>query len=477
MRKFPLLFLALFFLSWRSFAQETWSLERCVDYAKSHNIQIKQSMIQARLSRLLLKQSQLSRLPNLSGSTDAGYNFGRSIDPTSNQFVDNQLFFAGASLNLNLTVFDWFQKAHNIRANRFALMANSELVNKLENDISLNVATAYLAILLNTETYQVDQQQVQLSLSELQNTRRQVEAGALPESNQADLESQVASDSSTLITARNNLALSVLQMKALLNLDFDTPFSVDTLKNIDAIPLMNLNEEDPEDIYEKSLAIQPQILADSLNQLSLRNTLASSRAALYPALFLSGSMGTNYASTYRLPYGAPVDISQPLGTVNVNGTDYTVNSFPFKSYNYRRSPFRDQLGNNFNQSLVVGLNIPLFNGYSSRSNVRRAQMNLENQQLTIDQDKLTLRQTIYQAFADAKGSLEQYRASIKALSAAQTAYDYAARRYALGLITSVDFLTTENNLFKAQTNMLTGKYNYIFKVKVLEFYKTLNVKL
>ncbi|PJJ74633.1 outer membrane protein [Thermoflavifilum aggregans] len=461
------------------FAQETWSLQRCVDYALEHNIQIKQADIQKRLNELILQQSRLSRLPNLSAGINNGFNFGRSIDPTTNQFVNNQLYYLGGSVNMSLNLFSGLQKTHTIQANKYTLAASEQLERKMENDVALNVATAYLQILLNTEQLKATQQQLNLSLAQLENTRKQVIAGALPESNLADMQAQVASDTASLITAENNLTLAILQMKAILNLPSDAPFAVDTQMNVDAIPVMNLDAITPEQIYEQAVGIQPQVLADSLTLLADKKQLAAAKGALYPTIYLSGSLGTNYASTFS-QYHVDTIMVPPvqIGTVNINGVDYKVNSLPQTEPIYRsyKSPLGSQLNNNFNQSIGIGVNIPIFNGYTARTNVKRAQLNLLNQQLTAEQNKITLRQNIFQAYADAKGAREQYRATIRALEAARIAYDYATQRYDLGLLSPVDYLTSQNNLFKATINMLTAKYNYIFKVKVLEFYQTLRVQ-
>jgi len=461
------------------FAQDVWSLQRCVDYAREHNIQIKQAEIQKRLNALILQQSRLSRLPNFSAGINNGFNFGRSIDPTTNQFINKQLYYLGGNVNMSLNLFSGLQKNHTIQANKYMLAASEQLERKMENDVALNVATAYLQILLNTEQLKATQQQLSLSLAQLDNTRKQVIAGALPESNLADMQAQVASDSASLITAENNLTLAILQMKAILNLPSEAPFAVDTQMNVDAIPLTNLDAITPEEIYEQAVGIQPQILADSLTILADQKQLSAARGALYPTIYLSGSLGTNYASTFT-QYHIDTVMVPPvqIGTVNINGMDYKVNSLPqtepvYKSY---KSPLGSQLNNNFNQSIGIGMNIPIFNGYTARTNVKRAELELLNQKLTAEQNRITLRQDIFQAYADAKGAREQYRSSIRALEAARTAYEYATQRYQLGLLNSVDYLTSQNNLFKATVNMLTAKYNYIFKVKVLEFYQTLHVQ-
>lgn len=462
-------------------AQDNWSLQRCVDYAKAHNIQVKQSELQERLAKLTLEQSRLSRLPTLSSSIDYGYNFGRSIDPTTNGFVNNTLAFSGVSANLGLSLFNWFQTRNTIASNTYAAAAGKAMVEKLKNDISLNVATAYLQILLNKEQLKTNIEQVKLSRSQLDNTEKQVIAGALPQSNQADLEAQVASDSASLIVARNNVVMAILQMKALLNLDFSTAFDVSLPGNIDAVPLMDLQQHTPESIYNEALQSQPLVLADSLHVKAAEKSFAAAKGGYYPSLSLFAGMGTNYSSTYVRPAGETIIPIPPagIGTVDINNTTYPVMSLPreLKQSNYEKPPLMTQLSDLFRQNIGISLNIPILNGWQVRSNVARANINLLNQQFTREQDQLTLKQTIYQAYADARAAREQYLAMQKAQEASQTALDYASKRYELGLINSVDYLTTQNNLFKAETNTLTAKYNYIFKMKLLEFYRGQNIQL
>ncbi len=461
-------------------AQQYWTLERCVQYARDHNIQIKQSALQARLARLTMQQSQMARLPTLNASPEYGYDFGRSVDPTSNQFVNNQLTFSSLSMNFGLNLFTWFQQVNTIAANKYAASASDALLEKLKNDVSLNVATAYLLILSNKEQVETDQQQVNLSSAQLANTRKQVQAGYLPESNQADLEAQQAKDSATLITARNNLIMSVLQMKALLNLDFSTAFDVEAPENIDSIPLLDLAVENPQTIYDQAISEQPLMIADSFTVRAAARQLRAARGAYYPSLSLFGGLGTSYSSTYLRPSETLITYpAVPIGSVTVGGNTYVVNSLPQQTMSpqYSKAALPTQLGDNFRQNIGIALNIPILNGWQTRTNVQRAKIALLNDQLTFDQDRLTLKQNIFQAFEDAKGALENYNASKVTLADSQTAYDFANRRYNLGLINSVDFLTTQNNLFAAKTNLLTAKYTYIFKVKLLEFYKNLRLTL
>jgi outer membrane protein len=473
-------FITVFFLFYQLQAQQVWTLERCIEYARTHNIQIKQQALQKRLAELTLQQSRLSQLPSLNASSSYGFNFGRSIDPTTNQFVANQLSSAGVSVNAGVTLFSWFQKRRLIAANENSNKASDAILKKLVNDISLNVANAYLQILLAEEQLKVSEQQIGLTQHQLENTIKQVEAGALPASNEADLQAQLARDSATYITNKNNVTSAILQMKALLNLDFNTSF-VPQKPELAKIPVLNIASLSPEEIYREAITKQPLILADSLFVLSSKKQVAAAKSALYPSLSIGAGLGTNYSSSYQRPAGEELIHvpPSPIGKVNVNGMDYIVNSLPqdISSPKYEEPPLGQQLGDNIRENIGLSLSIPLFNGWQTRTQIARAKIDLENQKLIRQQDLLTLKQDIYTAYADARAALENYIAAQKTLKSSQTSFFYAQQRYQVGLINSLEYLTSQNNLFQAQTDLISKHYNYIFRMKVLEFYKNLNITL
>lgn len=480
LRYCAILIVALTLAGYCSRAQDVWSLQRCIEYARSHNIQIKQQILQKNLAELQLRQSRLSQFPTFNAGADYGYNFGRSIDPTSNQFVGSQLSFGGLNVNANITLFSWFQKRNTIAADKYSSKAAEEIMENMRNNISLNVANAYLQILLTEEQQEVSGQQIALTRHQLDNTTKQVEAGALPESNEADLQAQLARDSATYITNKNNVTFAILQMKALLNLDFNTAF-IPEKPDLAKIPVLDIAMLTPEEIYQSAAERQPQILSDSLQILAAEKQVAATKATLYPSLSVGAGLGTNYSSNYRRPIGE-TNITvppTPIGTVDVNGTNYTVNSLPqqYTSPKYEQPKLSTQASDNLRENVGLSLNIPLFNGLQTRAQIERSKINLENQKLTHEQDLLTLKQDIYQAYANAKASLENYVASQKTLKSSQTAFYYAEQRYNVGLINSLDYLTSQNNLFQAQNDLIAKHYDYIFKMKILEFYKNLNITL
>ncbi|AWO01713.1 TolC family protein [Chitinophaga alhagiae] len=458
-------------------AQDSWSYQRCLDYALAHNLTLKQSELQQRLAALTLKQNRLSQLPTINAGLNGGYRFGRSIDPTQNTFVTQSLFNSGFSIDASADIFGWFTKQNAIRASKYQLYAQNFQLEKARNDMGVNIANAFLQILLASEQVKIGKSQVALSQAQLDNTKKLVAAGSVPESNQADMEAQLARDSSTLIAAQNSAITTVLQMKALLNLEFTVPFSTELPEDVLKAPLLNLFETSPEMVFSAAIANQPQYKADEMLVKAADRSLASTRGALYPSLRFYAGAGTNYANTTREAYGSPRPKIDTIGLVDVGGTIYNVVQPGFERPGTRLTPFGDQLSNNFGQNFGLSLNIPILNGWRQRSEVERAKIEVENRKLTMDVNRLQLRQDVYTAHADAIGALQKYNAAITTEMASQKAYDFATKRFEVGLMNSVEYITTQTNLFKAQIDRVSALYDYIFKVKLLEFYRDQKISL
>jgi outer membrane protein len=460
-------------------AQQKWDLKRCVEFALFNNVSVKQQDVQARLAVLTLNQNKLARLPSANLSTNAGINSGRSIDPTSNQFTNQQLFFSGVSFSTNVNVFNWFSQQNNIKGNQFDYEAAKANVEKLKNDIALNVATAYLAILVSKEQVNIANVTVKQSMDNLYNTRKRVDAGALPELNAAEAEAQVAKDSSNLITAQTSLTQNILQLKAVMNLDAAQPFEVE-MPPLDQIPVEKIDNLQPERVYQLALVNLPQQRVNELRIKASQKYVEAARGSMYPTLSVFGSMGSNYAHNK-----IPVVTQTPTGSfantgakVNVGGADYSVVAPVFQtSVGVKYSPFGTQLSDNFSQRIGLNLSIPLFNGGSARTAWQRNMLNVETLQLQKEQDNLTLKQNIYKSYSDAISSLQKYQASKRSLETAQKSYDFAQKRYDIGLLATIDLLTNQNNLATAKVNVVSAQVDYVFRIKLLEFYRGQGIKL
>ena len=476
-KKKLLLFLAIpVFLTYAAAAQDKWDLKRCVDYAVANNISVKQADVQARLAKLTLDQSRLSQIPTLIGGVSAGVNSGRFQNPTTYVLETQTDFQSGLSLQSNVTLFNGFYLQRTIDANRYnwqALLANSEL---LKNNITLNVANAYLTVLLANQTAEAALLQLHLSQNQLDLTRKQVSAGTLPELNAAELESQVAQDSSNYITDKNNVIQDILQLKAYMDLDAATPFDVDT-PPVDKIPIEQLSDLQPDAVYVLALTHQPQQKMDALEIQSYQELVRASKGAMFPVVSLYGSLTSYYLNTpgeAAVPYSTFVDT---VGHVVGSGSPVTTTVPLYKYVDTKAPGYFTQLNNYFAQSIGVNVSIPILNGGILRTNYAKSKLNLRNQELQRDQDNLTLKNNIYQAYTLAVSALQKFEAQKIALAQTQKSFDYAQKRYNVGMSNTIDLLTNQNNFFNAKVNLLYDQYDYVFKMKVLEYYKGMGIRL
>lgn len=458
-------------------ANNVWTLQECVQYAIDHNISIKQDSLNARLARYTLTQTQLSQLPSVNANSQYGRSFGRSINPTTNQFVEGDYNYLAAQGQANLLVFGGLQVRNNIAKNRYSLLASIADMEQLRDDVSLNVANQFLIVLLDEGQIHVSENQVGLSKAQLDQTRAFANAGRLPELNVAQLESQLATDSSNLITAIENYNSAILDLKTLMNLDFNTPFSVQ-------VPDMQLEDQQmvlnttPAEIFQHAVTYFGSIKGSKLRVTSAEKGLAAAKGNLYPQLSIGYQIGTNYASNYQTIGGYKTrNGADTIAYANVNNTQYGVYTFFPSTPLYSDVPANTQFNGNLRQSVYASINVPIFNGWQSQYAVRQAKINLYTQQLNEYNAELTLKQNVYKAHNNALNSIQKYYSALKAATAAQRALDFAKERYAIGLISTVDLLVTQQQEYSAASNLLGAKYDLIFKLKVIDYYMGKEIKL
>ncbi len=468
-----MLTLPFLFFCFHLAAQDIWTLKRAVEYALDNNISVKRADVDARLAALTLKQNRLLQIPTAAISTSVGLNAGRSIDPTTNQFTNTQLLNSGFSLSSAMTVFNFFSIKNTIEGNRLDNEAARFNVERVKNDVAINVATAYLLVLVSEEQANIAKVAVEQTLQNLDNTRKRVEAGSLPELNQAELEAQLALDSSALINADNQVRQNILQLKAVLNMDAGSQFTLAS-PPLENIPVLPLSELQPESVYEDAVKNLPQQKVNDLRISAAEKYVKSARAQMYPSFSLFAGLGSNYANNK-----VPEMVQTPTGKfdttpaiVQVGGALYNVLSPQYNTViTANRIPYTTQISNNFRQNVGLQMNVPLFNNGVARTGWERSKLNVISLQLQKDQDMLTLKQDIYKSYNDAATALQRYWAGQKSVQTAEKAYGFAQKRYDLGLLTTIDLLTNQNNLNRARVELAQAHVDYVFKLKLLEFYK------
>ncbi len=460
-----------------------WDLQRCIEYATKNNISVKQADVQARLAALDIERTKLIQYPNVGFNTNLGTQFGRSIDPTTNQFTTTQLLFQGLNLNVNVPIFNWGALQSDKKIAGFNSQAVLTDLERVINDVSLNIATFFLQVVASQQQIEIAQVQISQTKSQLGFTRKRVDAGALPELNAAEIEAQLARDTSSLVNAQANFTQAVIQLKAAINLDMAAPFEVDIL-TVDKIPLEPLTELEPAALYQMALSNQPAQKAVALRIKSAEESVKRSRAAFYPTLSAFGTLGTNFANTANMITGANLVGTKPTSNfVTVANQNYLVFQPDVQLITNKRSfgqfwnGWGTQLDQNFRQSFGVNLSVPIFNNGSAKIGYERAKLNQRTNEITKQQTDLTLQQNIYQAHTTALASMLRFNATQKTVEASQKAYDFASKRYEAGLSNTLDVITNQNNLVRAKLERLNTQFDYIFRIKLLEFYKGQGIKL
>lgn len=473
--KFLTLF-AILTISISVHAQEKWSLLKCLEYAMANNIAVKQIDLQSKTAALQYKQSKLGQFPSLSFSGSTSYSSGRNQDPTSFSLITQSYLSTNMQLQTSAEIFNWFSKRNAIEANQWELKAAKANTDKLKNDIALSVANAYLQILLAIEQGKIAGIQLQQSQAQLSNTRKIVDAGALPELNAAELEAQVARDSSIIISARGNIAQSVLNLKSLMAIDAADSFQIET-PPVEKIPIEKITDLQPDAVYTLAMVNMPQQKVNDFKIKAAQKTSAVAKGNLYPAISVFGNLGSGFNSRAQSIVGSTL-INAPFGSVKVNGIDYNVFPLqPFTNYTYGKTAFLPQLNKNLRQSVGLGISVPIFSGYNMQTNYQRTKITIISQQLQKAADNQKLKQDIYQAYNAALIALEKFNAGKKSLGIFERTFDFAQKRYEVGMLSTFELITNQNNLFRARLENVLNQFDYVFKMKVLEFYKGQGLKL
>ena len=463
---------------------EKWDLQRSVEYALKNNISVRQADLQSRFSELTLKQDKAARIPSLNFSGSVGYRLGRSENPTTGVLEDNNFLNIGMQLQSQVTLFNWFNLKYTVEASRLSWEADKQQILKAQNDIALNVAVAYLQILLSKEQVNLARVQIGQSRAQLDITRKRVDAGSLPELNAAELEAQLARDSSALVTAEANEQQFILQMKALLNLDAALPYDV-VVPPVGIIPVEPLADLQPEAVYASAMANLPQQKVNQLRLESAQKSVAAAKANMYPTISAFGSLSSNAISFRRPIYDQVITGYSTTSGLRANaggGTFYPVEipvviDGPNIVGYFKPGSITEQFNNNFGQSIGIGLSVPILNGRFARTGWDRARLQVKQWELTREGDNMTLKQDIYKAYTDAVAAMQKFNANKKAVETSQKAYDFAQKRYEVALLSTLELITSQNNLQRAKIDMLYAEYDYVFKMKLLEFYKGQGLKL
>jgi outer membrane protein len=355
---------------------------------------------------------------------------------------------------------------NTILQNELNLMASYQDVQKVKNDISLNIAAAYLTIMFNQELVAVTRSQMEITGQQVDRTRKLVDAGKLAMGNFLEIQAQYASEELNLVNAENQLAISLLNLQQMLDLPIDTAFSVDIpeLADPDKDPLVF----DAMEVYQTAEQIMPEIKSAMLNLESAEKGLAIAKGSRSPQLYLSANFNSGYSDVRQKVIGIDPPQQLPLGET-MSGEP--VVSYPQEIPVLGAYPFFEQIKDNSSSGIGLGLSVPIFNGWNVNTSIANARIMHENAKLDLQSQKLALYATIQQAYADALAALKKFNATQQALTSMEESFKYTEKRYEVGLVNTVDYNMSKNQLIATQSDLLQAKYDFIFRSKILNFYQ------
>jgi len=438
MKKVIFLFLAIT-LFVNAYPQKKWSLEECINYAYENNLQIKRQALNVDYNKNNFNQSKFNTLPNLNGQWNHTFSSGKTIDYNRFEYVNQSYWSGNMGLGSDITVFSGLSILNDIKQKKYKFLQAQSDIEKTKNDMALTLTVAYLNILFAKERVEVAKNKLEVTSLQTERTKKLMEVGNVAQGEYFAIKAQESNDKLALINEMNNLDITYLDLTQILDLDSVGGFDIVIPEHLEVelIP----PPQSVDDIYSKALEHLPQIRSAELELKSTEKDLSKAWGQLSPSIGISGSLYSRYSELAEDPINPAADYA-----------------------------YSAQLKDFFYKQAGVGVSVPIFNRLQVKTGISNAKLNVMNSKLMLDQTKLDLYKEIQQAHADALAAMEEYNSSIEAVKSNQEAFKYAQQKLDVGLMNSVDFNVTKNNMITAQSALIQSKYKYIFRLKILDFY-------
>ncbi len=440
MKRFLYLILVFCFSYSTSHAQKSWTLEECIKYALDKNIQIKRQQLTYEINEQNFNQSKYNMLPDLGVQFSHNLNSGRALNTDQYKWENKNFQDGSMGIQANVTLFNGFQNQNNIKYFKLSMQKSLADLEKAKNDISLNVALGYLDILYNTELLDIAKSQIEVTQLQVERNKKLVEVGNVARGTLLEIQSQASREKVNVTNAKNNLDISYLNLTQLLELDSVGNFQI-TKPDLLTVEENKILESEME-IYNIAVARMPQIKSSELNLEVQKANLAISKGKYSPRLSMSGLYYSRYSE---------------LATDILN---------PNSKYTYL-----NQLQDNQYKQLSLNLQIPLFSKFQTRTTISTSKIQVSDAEITLLQTKKILYKEIQQAHADALASFDNYISRKEAVVSSEESFKYSQQKFDVGMISAVDYNLAKNNLTKSKSDLIQAKYQFIFKTKVLDFYK------
>ncbi|MGI4750334.1 MAG: TolC family protein [Janthinobacterium lividum] len=474
MKTFYLLFFLYFFYAIKVVAQDSTfnkaalTLQTCVETAISNNLGVKQSELTSQRANISYNQAKTNLLPNLSGNITQGLNQGRSVDPTTNAYLNQQLNYTNYSIGSSVVLFNGFLLWNTIKQNLLAFQASKLELQQQKDNLTLNVILAYLQILNNQELVNQSRNQAAVSQEQIRRSEILNKDGAIAPYQLSDLRGQLSNDSLAIINNQNNLEAAKVALAQLMNVPYQKQQSFAPL-NAEQLSVSYNNN--PNAIYEAALAQLSLVKASAFRTKSAAKSVSSARGYLYPTLSLNAYLYTNYSSA--------ASRSVFVDSTKVATGDYVTLPNGSKSYvitnqnDYRsdKISYGNQFKNNYNSAVTLSLQVPIFSNWYSRNRISLAKIDLKNAELVEQTTRIQLKQSVEQAFFNTTASSGRYRTLQSQVRSYTESFKATEVKFNAGVGNSVDYTVAKNKLDAANINFISARYDYILRMKILDYYQ------
>ncbi|HET9570656.1 MAG TPA: TolC family protein [Bacteroidales bacterium] len=424
-------------------AQQKWSLEDCINYAVKNNLTIKSGELTNDVQQIKLEQSKNQILPEVSGSIGSSLNFGTGLND-KNLYVQQNSQSSNMGISASMNLFSGFRIKNAIKAQEFSTLASKEELKKAKESLSVSISSAYLQVLYNKELNALAEEQVNLSQSQVGKSEILASSGKIPEGQVFEARAQLAKDTYNALECKSTLQLSLLELAQMLELKDWSNFDIQ-------VPIIDVSSstiviQPADEVYNYAVSNKSDVKASEYRLKSSEKSLEITKGALYPSI----SIGANYSNRY---YSKQRNLDSTAANLS------------------------DQLNVNGGSSIGISMSIPIFNKFDTKNNIRISKIEVEKAKVELENTRKTLYKEIQQAWFNASKATEKYKSSTEAVVNSEEAFRFAQEKYNFERATVYEFNEAKMNLATARSNQLQAKYNLLFCIKILDFYKGEPLKL
>lgn len=419
-------------------AQEKWSLQKCIDYALENNIIIQQQKLNTEYQENQLSQSKYNKLPNLGASMGQGVSFGRS-ETLEGTYDNYTTATTNARVSSNVLIWKGNVMNNTVKQNEFSWKASLENLEKAKDDVTLNIASAYLDILFAQELIKVAESQVEQTQKQIERSQKLVDAGKIAEGALLEVQAQLAREQLDVVNRKNNLQISYLNLAQLLELEDYTGFEIVVPEIPELRAQMSLMASNT--VYKKAVEVRPEIKSAEYQLKSSEVQLDVAQGNKLPTLSAYASVSNNYYASENAP------------------------------------SFNDQVSKNLNEYVGLNLDIPVFSKFENRTNIANSKLQIKNSELELESAKKQLRKQIEQVYTNALAAMERYNANKVAVQSMEESFRYIEEKFNVGRVNSVEYNDAKTKLAIAESDLIQAKYEFIFRSKILDFYNGIPITL